>query len=57
MKTLAAFLALAFATPAFAVIKTETVEYKDGDTTLEGLVAYDDAKQRHRSTGTEFGGK
>jgi len=44
MKTLAAFLALAFATPAFAVIKTETVEYKDGDTTLEGLVAYDDAK-------------
>ncbi len=48
MKTLAALLLVAFATPAFALIKTETVEYKDGDTVLEGLVAYDDAKDGAR---------
>ena len=29
---------------ASAAVKTEVVEYKDGDTTLEGFVAYDDAK-------------
>jgi dienelactone hydrolase len=29
---------------ALAKIKTETVEYKDGDTTLEGYIAYDTAK-------------
>jgi dienelactone hydrolase len=36
------------ATLASAAIKTEVVEYKDGDTTLEGLVAYDDAKSGPR---------
>ena len=31
-----------------AAIQTETVEYKQGDTTLEGFVAYDDAIQGKR---------
>ena len=44
MKTQLALVTLALLThSAFAKIKTETVEYKDGDTTLEGFVAYDDA--------------
>ncbi len=44
MKTLIfTFLALACAAAARAAIHTETVEYKQGDTTLEGFVAYDDA--------------
>jgi dienelactone hydrolase len=38
---LAALLALA--TAAFAEIKTATVAYKEGDTELEGFVAYDDS--------------
>ena len=33
---------------AQAAIKTEVVEYKDGDTVLEGFVAYDDAKTGRR---------
>jgi dienelactone hydrolase len=33
---------------ASAAIKTEVVEYKDGDTVLEGFVAYDDAKSGSR---------
>jgi dienelactone hydrolase len=37
------FLALACAGVVRAAIHTETVEYKQGDTTLEGFVAYDDA--------------
>lgn len=37
-------LALFAAGQAAAAIKTELVEYKDGDTVLEGFVAYDDAK-------------
>lgn len=32
----------------FAKIKTETVEYKEGDTVLEGYLAYDDAKKTKR---------
>ncbi len=44
MKIPSFFLLLAFAAqPVSAAIKTEVVEYKDGDTTLEGFVAYDDA--------------
>lgn len=31
------------AVPVLAAIKTETVEYKQGDTVLEGYLAYDDA--------------
>lgn len=34
--------------PAFAEIKTATVTYKDGETELEGFVAYDDAKTETR---------
>ncbi len=39
----AALLALFAAAPLRAEIKTQTVEYKDGDTVLEGLAVYDDA--------------
>ncbi|MGI8964697.1 MAG: dienelactone hydrolase family protein, partial [Limisphaerales bacterium] len=37
------FLALTFFTTAQAEIKFKTVEYKQGETALEGLSAYDDA--------------
>jgi dienelactone hydrolase len=47
MKTKALLLAVALPFAAgssvFAAIKTEVVEYKDGDTVLEGFLAYDDA--------------
>jgi dienelactone hydrolase len=33
---------------AFAKIKTEVVEYKDGDTVCEGFLAYDDANDKAR---------
>lgn len=36
------FIAL-FASQALAAVKTQAVEYKDGDTVLEGYLAYDDA--------------
>ena len=42
-KLILVFLALACAGAVRAAIHTETVEYKQGDTTLEGFVAYDDA--------------
>ena len=42
-KLIYAFLALACAGMVRAAIHTETIEYKQGDTTLEGFVAYDDA--------------
>ena len=42
-KLIFTFLALACAGTVRAAIHTETVEYKQGDTTLEGFVAYDDA--------------
>ncbi|MCC6962773.1 MAG: dienelactone hydrolase family protein [candidate division Zixibacteria bacterium] len=46
MKNLMAMaaLVLALAAGAAAAVKTEVVEYKLGDTTLEGYLAYDDAK-------------
>ncbi len=49
MKTLllCALLA-AFSVPAWTKIKTEPVEYKDGDVKLEGYVAYDDATDKPR---------
>lgn len=37
------FVLLLFAPKADAGIRTETVEYKDGDTILEGFLAYDDS--------------
>jgi len=44
VKTYSAWImAMAFATSAHAAIRTEPVEYKQGDTTLRGLIAYDDA--------------
>src|SRR5438477_75828 len=44
VKTLYMFIvALSLAAVARAEIKTQTVEYKDGDTTLKGFLAYDDA--------------
>lgn len=44
-KALLSFAALAaFTGTLCAEIKTDLVEYKDGDTVLEGFVAYDDAK-------------
>ena len=42
-KLIFTFLALACAGTVRAAIHTETVEYKQGDVTLEGFVAYDDA--------------
>ena len=52
MKTtvlLSAVVALAALNPsAFAKIKTEVVEYKDGDTVCEGFLAYDDANDKPR---------
>lgn len=53
MKTKALIPAVLFALAtagslASAAIKTEVVEYKDGNTVLEGFVAYDDAKSGPR---------
>jgi dienelactone hydrolase len=45
---LTALFAAALAHSANAKIKTEIVEYKQGDTTLEGLVSYDDAETKPR---------
>jgi dienelactone hydrolase len=46
MKTVAALPILLLAlSAARAAIRTEVVEYRDGDTVLEGYVAYDDAKE------------
>src|SRR5918993_3497009 len=42
--TVLLYLALA----ARAEIKTQTLEYKDGDTTLKGYLAYDDAAEGKR---------
>jgi dienelactone hydrolase len=39
---------LGLALVARAEIKTQTVEYKDGDTTLKGFLAYDDAIEGKR---------
>ena len=53
MKTavlLSAVVALAaLSSPAFAKIKTEVIEYKDGDAVLEGFLAYDDANDKPRA--------
>jgi dienelactone hydrolase len=42
-KLILLFLALGCAMSSRAAIHTETVEYKQGDTTLEGYLAYDDS--------------
>ena len=52
MKTKALLVLLsalaAFTNSSFAKIKTEVVEYKDGDAVLEGFLAYDDANEKPR---------
>src|SRR5882762_2167544 len=49
MKTIGSILlALACAAPLHAVIKTETIEYKQGDATLEGVLVWDDAVKEKR---------
>ena len=52
MRTIATVLTLSafalLARPAEAKLKTEEVEYKDGDTVLQGYFAYDDAKKGKR---------
>jgi dienelactone hydrolase len=45
--TISALLAL-LSFPAFSAIKTEVIEYKDGDAALEGFLAYDDSKNEPR---------
>ncbi len=46
---LSALATLAFLPPlAFAEVKTETVQYKDGETLFEGVVSYDDAATEKR---------
>jgi dienelactone hydrolase len=47
-KLLLALIALAGAFPASAAIQTRTVEYKQGDATLEGVLVYDDAVKTKR---------
>src|SRR5262249_35821186 len=44
----AACVALVVSTGALAKVKTEVVAYKDGDTQLEGVLAYDDANKDRR---------
>jgi dienelactone hydrolase len=45
---LAVAVAVTLATPALAEVKTQEVEYKQGDTVLQGFVAWDDAKKGKR---------
>jgi dienelactone hydrolase len=48
MKLHFAIALLCLLSAARGAIKTETVEYKDGDTTLKGFIAYDDATDAKR---------
>lgn len=43
-----ALILLAGALPVAAAIQTKTVEYQQGDTTLEGVIVYDDAVKARR---------
>jgi dienelactone hydrolase len=47
-KTLAALVACAVAVGAQAKVKTKEIEYKQGDTVLQGFVAWDDAAKGKR---------
>src|SRR5690349_12431875 len=47
-KLLLALIALACTVPAFAAIQSKMIEYKQGDTTLEGVLVYDDAVKTKR---------
>lgn len=43
MKKICLLLTILISTPTFAAIKTQTITYKQGDTVLEGFLAYDTA--------------
>lgn len=45
---LALLAAFVLATPALAEVKTKEIQYQDGDTTLTGLLAWDDAAEGKR---------
>ena len=47
-KLLLALMTLACAFASSAAIQTKTIEYKQGDTTLEGVLVYDDAVKTKR---------
>ena len=47
-KAISALLVLAGVLTARAAIQTRTIEYKQGDTTLEGALVYDDALKTKR---------
>ena len=47
-RTMIALFALSIASTAYGEIKTETVEYKDGDVALKGYLAYDAATKEKR---------
>ena len=48
MRLLAVALAFCLTLPTMAAIKTQKIEYKDGDVVLEGYLAYDDAPSGKR---------
>ncbi|MDZ4859164.1 MAG: dienelactone hydrolase family protein [Candidatus Hydrogenedentes bacterium] len=48
MKHLYFFGAMCVAISASAAVKTEMIEYKDGETVLQGMIAYDDASTAKR---------
>ena len=48
LSLLVPLIALAAVLPASAAVKTEIVEYKDGDQVCEGFLAYDDAAKGKR---------
>ena len=47
-KLILALVAVGFVLSSPAAIQTKTVEYKDGDTTLEGVIVFDDAVKTKR---------
>ena len=47
-KIILSLIALGFVVSANAAIQTQTVEYKQGDTTLEGVIVFDDAVKTKR---------
>ena len=47
MKHLYLVVTLLFSLASFAKVSVEKVEYKDGDTTLEGLLVVDSAKLKN----------
>lgn len=48
MRLIGVLFVLSIATPALAAIKEEPLTYKDGETTMKGVVVYDTAKEGKR---------